>query len=83
MRTRNSNTVTLVVLLLVGIIIGSIIGDLIGDKVEFLSRSYSLGLKEPIRLDIKVLQIDFRFMLNINVTSILGVIIVLIIYRKL
>lgn len=83
MRNKHTSILLLITLLIIGVVIGSLIGDLIGDKIKFLSKSYSIGLKRPLDLDLKVLKLTFGFMVNINVASILGLIIAIIIYKKL
>jgi len=83
MRSKSNSTWALIALLVVGVILGSLIGDLIGDKIEFLSKSYSIGLKSPIHLDLKVLDLTFGLMLDINVASIIGIIIAILIYKKI
>ncbi|RKD33198.1 DUF4321 domain-containing protein [Thermohalobacter berrensis] len=83
MRTRNRSSLVLIILLIVGIVIGGVIGDLLSDKLPILSKSYPVGLKEPVHLDLKVVDLTFGLLVNINVASIIGLILSILIFRKL
>lgn len=81
---RNTNW-TLFLLILVGIVLGGFIGTL-AEKVEFLKwMNYGMefGLDSPVSLDLKVIFLAFQIKFYINITSILGTIIAVLIYRKL
>ncbi len=68
-----------------GIILGGLLGDL-ASKVSFLSwlaYGKSFGLTEPLVLDINILQISFKFLVQLNVASIIGILIAILIYRKI
>ena len=67
-----------------GIILGGLLGDL-ASKVSFLSwlaYGKSFGLTEPLVLDINILQISFKFLVQLNVASIIGIAISIFVYRK-
>lgn len=83
MRSNNRNPWVLVLLILFGIIIGGIIGDLLGDQIQFLDKSYAIGLQEPIHLDLNVIELTFGLMFNINIASVIGFILSLVIFRKI
>ncbi|WP_026893754.1 DUF4321 domain-containing protein [Clostridiisalibacter paucivorans] len=83
MRARSRGTAVLIILILVGIIIGGIIGDLFGEQISFLSKGYSIGIKEPWHIDLNVIQLTFGFMLNINIASVLGLIIAIFVYKRI
>ena len=83
MRANNRNPWVLVLLILFGIVIGGIIGDILGDKVEFLAKSYPIGLSEPVHLDLNVIDLTFGFMLDINIASVIGFILAVLIFRKI
>lgn len=74
-----------IIFLFAGIILGGLLGEL-ATNVSFLSwLSYgkSFGLTEPFVLDISILQISFKFLVQLNVASIIGILIAIIVYRKL
>lgn len=83
MRARNRNSVVLVIILAIGLIIGGLIGDLLSDKLPILGYSYPIGFTQPIHLDLSIIDITFGFMVDINLASAIGLIIALIIYKKL
>lgn len=68
-----------------GIILGGLLGEL-ASNISFLSwLSYgkSFGLTEPLMLDINILQISFGFSIYLNVASIVGIIVAMILYKKI
>ena len=73
-----------ILFILSGIVIGGLLGDLAAniDWLWWLSFGEQFGLEEPLVLDLKVLTITFALMIKINIASIIGVIIALLIYRK-
>lgn len=73
------------ILLFAGIILGGLLGQL-ASEVSFLSwLSYgeSFGLTQPLALDLGVVQLSFSIMINLNVASIIGVIIGVLVYKWL
>ena len=48
----------------------------------WLSYGQEFGLTEPLQLDLGVVRLTFAIMFKINIASIIGVIISMIIYRK-
>lgn len=84
MATREKNIWILLVFILSGLVIGGLLGDLAG-KVDFLwwlSYGESFGLSSPIELDLNIVQISFALMLKINISSIIGMLIAILVYRK-
>ena len=84
MATREKNIWILLVFILSGLVVGGLLGDLAG-KVYFLwwlSYGESFGLSSPIELDLSIVQISFGLMFKINIASIIGMIIAILIYRK-
>lgn len=81
--TSRKNSWALFLLLLAGIVLGSFIGYL-SQNVSFLSwLSYgkTFGLESPVVLNLGVLILTFGLTIDINIASIIGVIIAIIIYR--
>ncbi len=85
MATREKNVWILILFILAGIVIGGLIGQL-ASKVDFLwwlSYGQDFGLTTPIELDLSVVQVSFGLMFRINIASIVGMVIAIIIYHKL
>ncbi len=84
MATREKNIWILLVFILAGLVIGGLIGQL-AQNIDFLwwlSYGQSFGFSTPIQLDLNIIQLTFGLMLKINIASIIGVIIAILIYRK-
>ena len=74
----------LVLFILSGLVIGSLIGEL-ASKIDFLwwlGYGLDFGLSSPIVLNINVLQLTFGLTIKINIASIIGLIVAIILYRK-
>jgi len=84
MATKSKNIWILVLFILSGLVIGGLLGDLAGqvDFLWWLSYGQSFGLSTPIELNLSIVQITFGLMFKINVASILGMLIAVLIYRK-
>lgn len=84
MATKNKNIWILVLFIFSGLVIGGLLGELAGqvDFLWWLSYGQSFGLSNPIQLDLNIVQITFALMLKINIASIIGLIIAILIYRK-
>ena len=66
-------------LIMAGIVIGGFIGSLL--PVEWLNYGQSFGLTSPIVLDLGILTITFGLSIKITVSSIIGIVLAIIIYR--
>lgn len=84
MATRNKSVWILVLFILSGLVIGGLLGQLAGqvDFLWWLSYGQSFGLHAPIVLDLSIVEVTFGLMFEINIASILGLIIAILIYRK-
>ncbi len=67
-----------------GIIIGGLLGELASTVpyLSWLAYGKSFGLTDPLVLDINILKITFSFLVQLNVASIIGIVIAVLIYRK-
>lgn len=77
------NNWTLLVILLCGIVLGGYLGTL-ASKVSFLSwlnYGNTFGLTSPVVLDLGILVFTFGLTITINIASIIGLIIGIIVYR--
>lgn len=84
MATRDKNIWILVLFILSGLVIGGLLGELAGqvDFLWWLSYGQSFGLTSPIELNLNIVQITFGLMFKINIASIIGLIVAIVIYRK-
>lgn len=73
------------ILLFSGIILGGLLGEL-ATQVSFLSwlgYGQTFGLTEPLLLDIGVVNLSFGIVFNLNVASIIGILLAVFAYRKI
>ncbi len=84
MATRDKNVWILLLFILSGLVIGGLLGELAGqvDFLWWLSYGQSFGLTTPIELNLSIVQVTFALMLKINIASIIGLIIAILVYRK-
>lgn len=84
MAVREKNVWILLLFIFSGLVIGGLLGELAA-KVDFLwwlAYGQEFGLSTPLELDLNILKITFGLMFKINVASIIGLIIAVVIYRK-
>ena len=84
MATREKNPLVLIIFLLCGIVIGGLLGKLTAgiSWLSWLSYGQSFGLANPVTLDLGVVSLTLGLMFDINVASIIGIIIAIFLYRK-
>jgi len=82
LRARSRNPWLLVLLILVGLVIGGVIGDIFQDSIKILSYSKTIGL-EPTNLDLNIIKLSFGFLMKINLASVIGIIISILIFSRL
>ena len=82
---RSKNGWVLLIMLLYGIVLGGFIGMLTANVsgLSWLNYGQSFGLENPIVLDLGLLILTFGLTIHISIASILGVVLAIIIYRKL
>lgn len=84
MATREKNVWILLLFILSGLVIGGLLGE-IAAKIDFLwwlGYGQEFGLSSPVQLDLNILKISFGLMFKINIASIIGLIISIVVYRK-
>ena len=83
MKTKNGWV--LVVMLLSGIVLGGFIGMLAANVsgLSWLGYGQSFGLETPVVLDLGLLVLTFGLTIHISIASIIGVVLAILIYRKL
>lgn len=82
---KNGKFWLFLIFLFSGIILGSLIGDLSQSVsyLQWLGYGKSFGLTEPVVLDICVLKLTFSIMFELNVASIIGILIAVFVYKKI
>ena len=81
----NKSQWTLLLILLSGIVLGGFIGYLCRNVsfLSWLNYGQTFGLSSPVVLDLGIIILTFGLTISINIASILGIIIGIIIYKKL
>lgn len=84
-RTSGKNSWSLFLLILVGIVLGGFIGYVAKDVsyLTWLNYGQNFGIKTPIKINLGILFITFGINIKITMASIIGVIISIIVYKKL
>lgn len=79
------NNWALFLLLLSGIVLGGFIGSLVAGipALSWMNYGQTFGFAEPIVLDLGILVLTFGLTIKINIASIIGVLVAIIIYRLL
>lgn len=70
---------TLVILVLIGFVIGRFIGTYFDGS--WLNYGQNFGLNSPVVLDLGFIIFTFGLQISINIASVIGVIISLVVYR--
>ena len=85
MATKDKNIWILIVFILSGLVVGGLLGQLASnvDWLWWLSYSQTFGLQDPIVLDLSVVTITFALMFRISVASIIGMLLAILIYKKI
>ncbi|MBO5389832.1 MAG: DUF4321 domain-containing protein [Lachnospiraceae bacterium] len=81
----HKNYWTLLIILLSGIVLGGFLGYLCRNVsfLSWLSYGQTFGLSSPVVLDLGIMVVTFGLTISINIASIIGIIIGIIIYKKL
>jgi hypothetical protein len=83
------SVIVLLVILILGALIGSVVGEVIGTLApggyleKVFSRGVNPGIAPPAVLDLKVITLTLGLTMKINLASLLGIALALLIYRKL
>ena len=85
MATREKNIWILLIFILSGLVVGGLLGELASrvDWLWWLSYGQSFGLENPIVLDLSVIKITFALMFKISISSIIGLLLAVFVYRKI
>ncbi len=85
MAMKEKNIWILLIFILSGLVVGGLLGDLAG-KVDFLwwlGYGESFGLTSPLELDLNIIKITFALAFKINISSIIGLVLAVFIYKKI
>ena len=84
MATKDKSIWILIVFILSGIVVGGLLGDLAGRAggLWWLAYGQEFGLRDPLSVDLSVIKFSFSLLIKLNISSILGMILAIVIYRK-
>jgi len=84
MATRDKNIWILILFILSGLVVGGLLGDLASgvNGLSWMAYGEQFGLSSPLELDLSIVKITFGLMLKINISSIIGMILAIFIYKK-
>ena len=85
MAMKEKNIWLLLVFILSGLVVGGLLGELAG-KIDFLwwlGYGESFGLTSPLELDLNIIKITFALAFKINISSIIGLVLAVFIYKKI
>jgi len=85
MAVKEKNIWILLIFILSGLVVGGLLGEIAG-KVDFLwwlGYGQSFGLTSPLELDLSIIKITFALIFKINIASIIGLFLAVIIYKKI
>ena len=85
MAKKEKNIWILLIFILSGLVVGGLLGELASrvDWLWWLSYSQIFGLQTPITLDLNIMQITFALMFKISISSIIGLVLAVFIYKKI
>lgn len=80
---KSKNTWICILFILAGLVIGGLLGNIAQNvsSLSWLNYGQEFGLSEPFILNLSFLKITFGIMFYMNVASIVGLVIAMIIYK--
>ncbi|MFA6941350.1 MAG: DUF4321 domain-containing protein [Clostridiaceae bacterium] len=85
MKAYNKNPILLVLFIILGGILGTFLGDILGSRISalsFIKTTYNIGTASPLLVDVKILTLTLGINIKLNIMSIIGIILSIIMYRK-
>jgi len=79
---NKNNIFVLLLFLLIGLIFGGMIGDYLGQYFTLLNYSKTIGINS-FNMDLSVIKFSFSFTMNISFASIIGLILAIMLHRRL
>ncbi|HWT78925.1 MAG TPA: DUF4321 domain-containing protein [Candidatus Acidoferrum sp.] len=89
MAKKLDSVIVLLVIMVLGALIGSVLGEVIGTLApggyleKVFSKGVNPGISPPAVLDLKVITLTFGLTVKINLASLLGIVLALLIYHRL
>lgn len=85
MATKEKNIWVLLIFILSGLVIGGLLGKLATGVpwLWWLSYAQEFGLENPVVLDLSVIKLTFGLMFEMNIASIIGMLLAVFIYKKI
>ena len=85
MATKDKSIWILIIFILSGIVVGGLLGDLASKSggLWWLAYGQEFGLRETLSVDLSVIKFSFSLLIKLNISSILGMILAVFIYRKI
>lgn len=82
---RGKNNWACFLLILAGLVVGGFLGQLAADHaaLSWLNYGQSFGIDNPVVLNLGIMVLTFGLSVRISIASVLGIIIGIIIYRRL
>lgn len=84
MATKDKSIWILILFIFSGLVLGGLIGELTRNinGLWWLGYGQQFGLENPLVLNLSIISLTFAVMFKINVASIIGMFIAIIIYKK-
>lgn len=80
---KSKNTLICILFLLAGLVIGGLLGNIAQNvsALSWLNYGQEFGISEPLVLNLSFLKLTFGVMFYMNIASIVGLIIAVLIYK--
>lgn len=85
MSDRGKNKGYLIIVLILGALSGTFMGDVLGKKFSYLGilgEPFTIGLTKPVYIDLNFIKFTFGVVLDINIMTIISIIVVIILFRN-
>lgn len=78
-------TLAFILILVSGLVIGGLIGDTLGgiSALNWLNYGKQIGLNPPLSLDLSFFTLQLGATIKLNIAGIIGMLLAIIIYKKL
>ncbi len=77
--------IAFILILISGLVIGGLIGDTLGNipVLSWLNYGKQIGLNPPLSLDLSFFTLDLGMTIKLNIAGIIGMLISIIVYKKI
>ncbi|MGB3366757.1 MAG: DUF4321 domain-containing protein [Acidaminobacteraceae bacterium] len=79
---NNKSFFVLIIVILIGLVLGGVIGELFKDYIKVLSYGETIGFS-PVTIDLAIVELTIGFVMRINLSSIIGIVIALLLFKEL